>query len=77
MRLTEEEFNIDPYYFNMLDERNDDKIEETKKEVAWTVEYHRVKLEKLNSKFYDILEFQKFTVKAIRTPNYVSTFRVQ
>ena len=61
----------------MLHERNDNKIEETKKEVAWNVEFHRVKLNKLNSKFYDILEFQKFTVKAIKTTNYVGTFRVQ
>jgi hypothetical protein len=36
-----------------------------------------VKLNKLKSKFYDVLEFEKFTVKAMKTGNYVTTFRVQ
>jgi len=61
----------------MLQERNDLKIEESKKEVAWGIEFHSVKLNKLKSKFYDVLEFEKFTVKAMKTSNYVTTFRVQ
>src|SRR5690606_8259861 len=77
IRLTEEDFNIDPVYFNMLHERNDQRIEEAKKEVAWGIEYHTVRLNKLKSKFYDVLEFEKFTVKAIKTSSYVATFRVQ
>jgi hypothetical protein len=52
------------------------KIEEAKKEVAWNIEYHKVKLNKLKSKFHDVLEFEKFTVRAIKTGSYVSTFRV-
>jgi hypothetical protein len=51
----------------MLKDRNSGKIEETKKEVAWSIEYHTVKLNKLKSKFYDILEFEKFTVRALKT----------
>lgn len=60
----------------MLDERNQKRIEEANKEVAWNIEFHTVKLNKLRKKFYDILEFEKFTVKAIKTGNYVGTFRV-
>lgn len=52
------------------------KIEEAKKEVAWNIEYHTVKLNKLKSKFYDVLEFEKFTVRGIKNGNFVSTFRV-
>ena len=35
-----------------------------------------MKLNKIKKKFYDILDFQKFTVKAMRTGSYVTTFRV-
>ena len=60
----------------MLMQRNDQKIEEAKKEVAWNIEYHTLKLNKLKSKFYDALEFQKFTVKSIKTTSFVTSFRV-
>lgn len=60
----------------MLVERNNLKIYEAKKEVAWSIEYHTLKLNKLKSKFYDVLEFEKFTVRAIKTGSYVTTFRV-
>jgi len=60
-----------------LQERNEAKIDETKKEVAWNIEYHTVNLNKLKNKYYDVLEFEKFTVKAIKNGCYVTTFRVQ
>lgn len=58
-------------------ERNENAIEETKKEVAWGIEYHTVNLNKLKNKYYDVLEFEKFTVKAVKNGAYVTTFRVQ
>lgn len=76
IRLNMDDFNIDPIYFDMLRERNFGKIEEAKKEVAWGIEYHTVRLNKLKEKFYDVLEFEKFTVKALKTGSYVTTFRV-
>lgn len=60
----------------MLLERNASKIEETKKEVAWNIAYHTVRLDKLKNKFYDVLDFEKYTVKAMTTQSYVTTFRV-
>ena len=60
----------------MLIQRSKDKIEETKKEELWEVEKNTVKLNKIKKKFYDILDFQKWTVKAMRTGAYVTTFRV-
>ena len=60
----------------MLLDRNATKIEETKKEVQWSIEFHTVKLNKIKNKFYDVLDFEKFTVKAMRTTAYVTTFRV-
>mmetsp|Transcript_1195 Transcript_1195/g.1229 ORF Transcript_1195/g.1229 Transcript_1195/m.1229 type:complete len:84 (-) Transcript_1195:2697-2948(-) len=47
IQLTESDFNIDPEFFEMLHERNDQKIEEAKKEVAWNIEFHSLKLNKL------------------------------
>ena len=76
IRLNIDDFNIDPIYFDMLRQRNYLKIEEAKKEVAWGIEYHTVRLNKLKDKFYDVLEFEKFTVKGLKTTSYVTTFRV-
>lgn len=76
IRVSNDDFNIDPDYFEMLLDRNASKIEETKKEVAWNIEFHTVKLNKLKNKFYDVLDFEKYTVKAMRTVHYVTTFRV-
>ena len=73
----EEIFQIDPTFFQVLYDRNDQKIEEAKKEVAWGIEYHTVNLNKLKNKFYDILEFEKFTVKGISNGCHVTTFRVK
>lgn len=76
IRISDEDFNIDPEYFELLEEANLAATEETSKEVAWGEAYHRARLNKLKKKFYDNLDFEKFAVKAIRTPSYVKTFRV-
>lgn len=76
IKVGSDDFNIDPDYFETLLERNAAKIEETKKEVAWNIEYHTVRLDKLKNKFYDVLDFEKYTVKAMTTSSYVTTFRV-
>lgn len=77
LQITEDDFQIDPDFFMILQERNDGKIDETKKEVAWKIEYNEVKLNKLRDKYYEVLEFEKFMVKAIKNESYVWTFRVQ
>jgi hypothetical protein len=74
--VTEEDFNIDPEYFEMLDERNATAIDTTKKEVAWNIQYHTVALDKLKNRFYNCLEFEKFMVKSMKKSSYVTTFRV-
>ena len=74
--MPEQHFNIDPELFNKLVDRLKEKIEETKKEEQWEVEKNTVMLNKIKKKFYDILDFQRFTVKAMRTDSYVTTFRV-
>ena len=76
IQVAEQDFNIDPEFFKKLITRSQDKIETTKKEEQWEVDKNTVKLEKIKKKFYDILDFQKFTVMAMRTDSYVTTFRV-
>jgi hypothetical protein len=76
LQVADEDFNIDPEYFELLSEKNNHRIEETKKEVAYGIEVATVKLNKLKDKFYSVLHFEKFTVKALRTHSYVTTFRV-
>ena len=76
IQITEDDFQIDAEFFLILQERNDNKIEETKKEEAWDIEYHTMLLNKLKNKYYDVLEFEKFCVKGIQTSGHVTTFRV-
>lgn len=77
LRLTEDELNIDPEFFLILQERIDGKVTETKREERWDMEKHALALDKLNKKYYDDLEVPKFTVKAIRRKAHVTTFRVR
>ena len=77
LQATEDDFQIDPQFFQVLLDRNETKIEETKKEVAWPIEKATVMLNKLKNKFYDLLEFEKFTVKGLKNDSYVTTFRVK
>ena len=76
LRIGQDDSQIDPEYFMILNERNEAKIEETKKEVGWGIEYHTVNLNKLKNKFYVVLEFEKFTVNGMKNSSYVTTFRV-
>jgi hypothetical protein len=54
LRAEEDDFQIDPHFFQVLLDRNEASIEEAKKEVAWNIEYHTVNLNKLKNKFYDL-----------------------
>jgi len=76
LRVGDDDFNIDPEYFEKLGERNEEKRTETRKEVAWNLSYHKLRLDKLRDKFQGVLDFDKFTVKSLATQSYVTTFRV-
>lgn len=77
IQVTEEDLNIDPEYFQMLQHKNNEVIEITKKEVAWAVEFHTVALNKLKNQYYNCLEYEKFMVRALKESSYVTTFRVK
>lgn len=65
LQAHEDDFQIDPHFFQVLYDRNDAKIQETKREVAWGIEFEKLKLEKLQHHYYEKIEYEKFTVKAI------------
>lgn len=75
LRVGTDDFNIDPEYFESLLEKNHEKIKETKNEVQWNINYHKRRLDKLKEKFYDVLDYEKFMVKALKTSSYVTSFR--
>lgn len=77
IQLSDKEFNIDPEYFEMVKNNIEDRKETTKKEVAWGIEYRKIAFEKLQSVFFDTLEYNRFTVKAFKSESFVSTFRVK
>jgi hypothetical protein len=77
LRLTEDDLQIDPEFFLILQERIDGKITETKREERWDMEKHALAMEKMSKKYYDDLEVPKFTVKGIREKAHVTTFRVR
>jgi len=45
--LNEEEMLIDPSYNDMVEKNVLEEIEETRKEMAWDLEYSRLKIKKL------------------------------
>lgn len=75
LRVGADDFNIDPEFFESLLEKNHEKIKETKNEVQWNINYHKRRLDKLKEKFYDVLDYEKFMVKALKTTSYVTSFR--
>ena len=76
LQMNKDDFNIEPEYFDTLVKRSKDMIEETKREEQWEIEKNNVKLAKLKSKFYDVLDIYTSTVKALKTDAFVTTFRV-
>ena len=57
---------VDPEYITMLKKRVEEDMEETKLEVKWDAEYHKIQLEKLMEYVKNELEVDTFIVKALK-----------
>lgn len=69
---------IDAEYNQMVEKKVEFEIEETKKELAWDLEFSRLKLKKLKDYVQDELEVDHFLVRALRNPNNtVQTFKLK
>lgn len=68
---------IDSEYDEILRSRVTDLLEETNKELAWDIAYHELKANKLKDYFIDELYCHRFRLKAIKTQNSVTTFKVK
>lgn len=76
-RLEFKDFNLDEEYYSMLKERVGEMLDEATKEVSWSIEYHRLKTEKLRGFFLSDLEFDRVAVKAFKKIVFVTSMRVK
>jgi Flp pilus assembly CpaF family ATPase len=59
---------IDPEYNNIIEQKMKDEVEELKKELAWDLEYSRLKIKKLKDYVKNELLIDHFVVKAFKNP---------
>jgi len=59
---------IDPEYNQKVEQRVLEEIEETRKELAWDLEYSRLKVHKLKDYVLDELEVDHYLVRALKNP---------
>lgn len=57
---------IDPQYTDILREAMQEEIDDKRKELAWDLEYSRIKVKKLTDYVKNELEVDHFVVKALR-----------
>merc|ERR1719316_461444 len=74
-QLTTEELTIDPEYVAQLNKEMEEKVEEVKTELAWSIEFHERGMQKLKDYFLGRLDFERIEVLAFGSPHRVSTFR--
>jgi hypothetical protein len=69
---------IDPDYNLMIEQQVQQEVEETRKELAWDLEYARLKKQKLKDYVQDELLVDHFLVKALKNPEIsVQTFKLK
>lgn len=64
--LTEQEIEVDPVYNTIIQEKISEEIEDKRKELAWDLEYSRLKVKKLKDYVKNELLVDKFVVKALK-----------
>ena len=74
-RIDRESLDIDPELKRIMEEQARDRLEITRKELAWSSEYHATSLNKLKAHFLDRVGVEKVVLKAFLTKMSVSTFR--
>ena len=69
---------IDPDYNLMTEQQVQQEVEETRKELAWDLEYARLKKQKLKDYVQDELLVDHFLVRALKNPEIsVQTFKLK
>ncbi|XP_067402528.1 LOW QUALITY PROTEIN: cilia- and flagella-associated protein 44 [Emydura macquarii macquarii] len=76
MQLHREEFEMDHRIHEEMDRQTAQRIQLVQKELAWDQEKHRIGLQKLQSRFWDTLEFDTVVVHAIGSNHQISTYRL-
>jgi len=69
---------IDPEFNLMVEQQVILEVEETRKELAWDLEYARLKKQKLKDYVQDEIEVDYFMVRALKHPEiFVKTFKLK
>ncbi|XP_066555153.1 cilia- and flagella-associated protein 44 [Amia ocellicauda] len=75
-RLDRAEFELDPRIVQEYERLMGQRVRETCRELAWDLEKHRVRLQKLQQWYLDNLESNTVAVKAFQSDHMVFTYRL-
>ena len=76
MRLNENEFKIDPFLYDIMDENSQKLVEEASYATMFQAEKSRVQLRKARERLVRNMTDEEFTVYAYKTDSSVSSFRM-
>ncbi|KYO22379.1 cilia- and flagella-associated protein 44 isoform A [Alligator mississippiensis] len=76
MQLLREQFEMDHRICEEMNRQTAQRIQQVQKELAWEQEKHQIGLQKLQSRFRDMLEFDTVVVHAMGSNHQISTYRL-
>ena len=76
MRLDADAFKIDPFLYDIMQEKSDKLVKEASYGTMWAAEKSRVGLRKVKNRLIRNMTREAFTVRGIRSDVYVTSFRM-
>lgn len=76
MKMNDNEFKIDPFLFDLMDENSKKLVEDASHSTMWEAEKSRVHLRKVKERLVRNMTDEEFTVYAFKTDSNVSSFRM-
>jgi len=74
-KLSSSDLTVDQEHIRYLVKDMENKVEEVRFELAWSVEFHERGVQKLREYYLARLDFERIVVMGFRSPHCVSTFR--
>mmetsp|Transcript_13054 Transcript_13054/g.24383 ORF Transcript_13054/g.24383 Transcript_13054/m.24383 type:complete len:1620 (+) Transcript_13054:1554-6413(+) len=75
-RLSDQEMCVDPEYRQMLLARNEELVDEVKKEVAWGQAFKEMEVRRYEEHFLNSVAIERFKLYALMGDNFLTSFRV-
>jgi WD40 repeat protein len=76
LRLSEVELCVDPEYRDMLLARNEELVEEAKKEVDWGLAFKEMEVSRYEEHFLSLVAIERFKLFALKNEHFLTSFRV-